>query len=545
MIREPLKHVRDIEAEGARITRKGHDSYRVQPDSDEVLITYQLLCPDLTVRTNHMDSSHLHLVPTFTWMMPTRGWEGGSDCTVSLKMPDEWSAATQLHSHPATAPSHASWEGGNIQTWSPPSVDELYDSVIEADADPDSTREICGVRHHLRIHDVGGRPVPLQAVERIQDAMEALVKEFVALFGPLPYDDYWTILLLTGGARGGLDHLRSQTSMVPRKAIWPDQEEAWRDLVSLLSHEYAHVWNVKRLRPRAFLDYDLSQEVHTDLLWWFEGGTSWLGDIICVKSGVWSEEDWRKDMTRKLRRFNSGTGNDHQSLATSSHEAWIHLYRPHAYSRESTISYYLEGEMAMLCIDAEIRRRSKGQNGLESVFADLMSRHGLESREIERPGVSYQDIRRALTRTPGGARLGGILDSLTKDKMRPDVAGALRNLGIELESEEKGEKAQGWLGVTTSTAMVVKSLAPASPVRNVLIPGDEIISIDGIRVSDSKSLKEVLKGRISTDVDLSYARHGIMASAEVEVAASPDAQVLLKGEGNRLWQAMLASNQAS
>jgi predicted metalloprotease with PDZ domain len=113
--------------------------------------------------------------------------------------------------------------------------------------------------------------------------------------------------------------------MMPRKCLQEGNEEEWRDLVSLFSHEFLHQWNVKQLRPRNFLDYDLQREVHTDLLWWFEGLTSWLGDILCLRSGAWTEDDWNKDWTRKMKRHNDRNGMNHESLQESSHDAWIHL----------------------------------------------------------------------------------------------------------------------------------------------------------------------------------------------------------------------------
>ena len=140
------------------------------------------------------------------------------------------------------------------------------------------------------------------------------------------WKEYLTILHLTDGARGGLEHLRSQTSMVPRQSLIKENVEEWRDLLSLFSHEFLHQWNVKRLRPVEFLDYDLNEEVHTDLLWWFEGLTSWLGDVLCWRSGAWNDSDWISDMKRKLERHFTGNGNQHQCLSMASYEAWIHLY---------------------------------------------------------------------------------------------------------------------------------------------------------------------------------------------------------------------------
>jgi predicted metalloprotease with PDZ domain len=549
LIREPLSHVRDISADGASISRKAENAYRLRPnaDSEEILISYDLLCPDLTVRTNHLDNTHLHLVPTFTWFMPSKGWSVGSECTVTLSMPDDWSAATQLHTYPIQTPNHADWKGSNVVSWAPPTIDELYDGVIEADACPNHSRMMSGVMHHLRIWDAGGQVVEDEAVERILDSMDKLVAEFVALFGPLPYEEYWIILFLTGGARGGLEHLRSQTSMVPRKALWPQQDDAWRDLVSLLSHEYLHVWNVKRLRPKEFVEYDLSKESRTDLLWWFEGGTSWLGDIICLKSGVWSEKDWRKDLERKMKRFLAGDGNRHQSLTTSSHEAWIHLYRPHPYSRESTISYYLEGEMVMMCIDAELRKRSKGESGLETLFAMLWKRHGLDSPVLEELGIRHADIRKGLTSMVGGKRLGIMLDSLTKQKIKPNLEAAMKIFGLSFEATEKEKEKQAWLGLRLSqkNGLIVVGLQHDSCVRNILMPDDELISVDGIRLRNSSELKDALAGKAETEIEIMISRHNSIQQFKVVAAAQQAAKVKLVGKGNKLWKAMLESAQDS
>ena len=80
--------------------------------------------------------------------------------------------------------------------------------------------------------------------------------------------------------------------------------------------------------------------------------------MICVRSGAWSEEDWRLDFERKMKRHTANNGMLRESLAESSHDAWIHLYRSGPYTRESQISYYLEGELALLCLDTELRRRN-------------------------------------------------------------------------------------------------------------------------------------------------------------------------------------------
>ena len=110
-----------------------------------------------------------------------------------------------------------------------------------------------------------------------------------------------------------------------------------------------------------------------------------------------------------MKRHTDRNGMQHESLQESSHDAWIHLYRPNSYSREVQISYYLEGEMAIFCLDVELRKRSKGQCGMDDVMAKLYHEHNINSKN---PGITHADIKRVLVNMQGGRRLGSLLDSL-------------------------------------------------------------------------------------------------------------------------------------
>ena len=125
--------------------------------------------------------------------------------------------------------------------------------------------------------------------------MERIAKEHHALlFGVPNWPDYTTVLHLTDTGRVALSTLNSQTSMMPRSCLFPDHpDEYQRPRGVVFPRIPASV--ERQATPQVFRDYDLQSEVHTDLLWWFEGGTSWLGDMMCVRSGAWSEEDWRLD----------------------------------------------------------------------------------------------------------------------------------------------------------------------------------------------------------------------------------------------------------
>ncbi len=565
MIREPFKYVREITIEDdqgqpVKWRRTGVDGIRIsaREKSTTVIIRYRVLCPELSVRSNHLDASHLHLMPPFTWFLPKSGCEWTSNngaVTITLNLPSEWTIATQQAelSGQSKIPNHSAWKCPRDCTSSQfyaKSRDELLDGVFEANSNVATTTEIMGVTHHLKMWDAGGYPIEEEAIARIEEALEKIVTECYSLFGVPEINSYTTILHLTGSLRGGLEHMRSQTSMVPREALWPDAKAEWRDLVSLLAHEYVHFWNVKNLRPKKFLDYDLSYEQTTDLLWWFEGGTSWLGDVICVRSGVWSEEDYRIDFKRKYERHLKGSGHELQSLAESSHEAWIHLYRQHQYSSEYQISYYNDAELALFCLDAEMRRRSKGR-GIEQVFVELFHLHHLDSEEA---GVDENAIKRAIGRCDGGARLGGIVDTLIHSRQRPDIGKAMQTFGLTLVNDKKDQSKgdtkdnetnpAAWLGIGLSengNNVVIDKIRPDSPLRDIAIPHDELIAVDGLRVSSQKILKKILKGKCGQTISLLLSRQGSVMEFAITAGEKPLEPTKISGVGNRLWQALICS----
>ena len=535
-IREPIQHMSELSAtcDGLeiKVKRIDVDGARISGISkaSKIVLTYRLLAAEMTCRANHLDSTHVHIMPPYTWMMPTRGIDKSrleGTHRVMLHTPKNWHTATQLEG-----------EEGN---WFAEGRDEFLDAIMESNANPMISFEVQGTNQHLKLWDSGNLPIPQKGLDRFIDAMKLVIEEHYALFGVPEWKDYWTVLHLTESGRGGLEHLRSQTSMMPRKCLQEGNEEQWRDLVSLFSHEFLHQWNVKQLRPKNFLDYELQREVHSDLLWWFEGLTSWLGDILCLRSGAWTEEDWRKDWTRKMKRHTDRNGMEFESLQESSHDAWIHLYRPNSYSREVQISYYLEGEMAIFCLDAELRKRSKGAYGMDDVMANLYHAHKLGS---DKPGINHDDIKKILVNTPGGRRLGVMLDSLVSERKAPDVLGALKTLGLDMVPEKKTKGA--WLGLNLGNvpnSVKVRTHLTGSPCRDLVHTGDEIIAVDGLRVKSSSELSAAVYGSINTETKLTISRQGAIKDVNVIPIENPKHLVNIEGKGNKLWQAIKATKR--
>ena len=561
-LREPIQHVTQLKAfdengNALNVTRKDVDSIVIKGIQSvaKVCISYQLLCVENTVRSNHLDDSHLHLMPPFTWFLPTSGIDSNRmdmKHQIEFLVPSEWNVSTQLKLEGTEKKGSA-----KLHTFSAEHRDALLDGIAECNSNEIHNFTVGGRQHSLHFWDAGGHVPNEVMLNRFIQDMKNIIAEHHALFGPLS-EPYHTILHLTDGGRGGLEHTNSQTSMVPRTSLQPGHVEDYRDLVSLFSHEYVHQWNVKRLRPKLFLDYDLQREVNTDLLWWFEGATSWIGDIMCLRSGAWSAEDYFADMKRKLKRHHTRSGSTCQALCEASHEAWIHLYRSHAYSRETQISYYLEGELTMFALDAELRKRSKGETGVCDLMKVLYEKHNIYVKDKSLRGVQYNDIRKALTRLTGGRRLGSFLDAITKEAGNLDLSKAFSNFGLHYKPSDEPKRkdgtetvvwesfAQGWLGVhvrSQGNKLKVTSHMQNSPVREQLQVGDELVAIDGIRTINSEQLKSNLKGKVGTKVRVLFARNSVMQETLLDVSLEPNYPTVTTSDGNRLWKSTIRSRQ--
>ena len=552
-LREPIQHMFDFSAtddqgNDLKWKRVGVDgvSVRLKSDSASLDIHYTLLAKEMSVRSNHLDATHLHLMPPFTWFWPERGIDmERMQMThhVELTAPSDWTPATQLQLHESKE------HGKHAKRWvfSTTGRDMLLDSIMEVNPNPPITHDIAGRIHHFKWWDSGGHEPNAQRLQDFVKDMERIASEHHALFGVPDWPDYTTVLHLTDSGRGGLEHMNSQTSMMPRSCLFPDHPDEYRDLISLFSHEYLHQWNVKRLRPKCFLDYDLQSETHTDLLWWFEGATSWLGDMMCVRSGAWTEEDWRLDFERKMKRHTANNGMLRESLSESSHDAWIHLYRSGPYTRESQISYYLEGELALLCLDTEMRRRNNDTFGACDLMAELVRRYAISSDEAEELGVDYSDIRNTLKSCPGGASMGPYLDRLVQQRNHPNVQRALSSFRLKLVPHSTDKEGKGWLGVGLKDAsgrVTITTYRSESPLRKNTQVGDELVSVDGVRIKSVAHLKKLIGGRAGDEVNLDITHEGILSTVTLVVPPSPQHGVTLKGKGNQRWKTWITTRQA-
>src|SRR5690606_21184804 len=168
---------------------------------------------------------------------------------------------------------------------------------------------------------------------------------------------YVFMTLVTGDGYGGLEHRNSTSLMcarndLPRLTDAPDQvRDAYRGYLGLCSHEYFHSWNIKRIKPEAFTPFDLNQEVYTELLWAFEGITSYYDDLALVRSGLITPQSYLELLGQTISRVQRGSGTLRQTVTESSFDAWTRFYKQDENAPNAIVSYYAKGALVALALD--------------------------------------------------------------------------------------------------------------------------------------------------------------------------------------------------
>jgi predicted metalloprotease with PDZ domain len=302
--------------------------------------------------------------------------------------------------------------------------------------------------------------------------------------GKPPYERYVFLHNLIDDGHGGLEHRASTALISPRRdmpaagtAAQPKTEmsDGYANVLGLISHEYFHTWNVKRLRPAEFARYDYTRENYTELLWLFEGFTSYYDDLFLLRCGLIDSARYLKLLSRTLSGVLASPGRKVQSVAQSSFDAWVKYYRSDENTPNSTISYYTKGSLVALAFDLTLRAEGKGS--LDDVMRGLWARS-------EGGPITEADVAEVLKKV--GRR--SFADELAQWVHGTDdlpLRALLERLGIDW-SEDATTLAQR-LGVRVSesalTGVKVSHVLRGGAAEQAgLSSGDELIAVRGWRL---------------------------------------------------------------
>jgi len=458
-------HATDADGTQVRVTLDGHTAWRLPAGtSTDVDVIFELYANELTVRTNHVDDHHALLVGAATFPFV----DGATDRPhhVRVAAPDGWRVWSLL----------AGDENGDYRA---EDYHHLVDSAFEAGEHAEVGFEVSGVEHRFVWTAHGGRP----DLDRLREEAQAVCSTAVELMGgDLPVERY--TFLCTGwdraGGGGGLEHRDGSVLMMP-VTIWGAEQDRYAGFLSLIAHEYFHLWNAKRLTPRALVQPDYEHPTHTESLWVAEGWTTYVDHLVPVRAGVWDVDRFLDRQGKLAIELRESPGRRLQSARRASHEAWTKLYVRDENSVNAGVSYYRLGHYLAWCLDLELRRRDPQGDGLDAVLRLLWERHAGDSA-----GYTEDDVQEAVAEV-AGQRMDDFFQAHVGGTELPDVDPLLDVVGLRWKDDEPDDPAPPWLGVQTSDddqGVTCTSVLRDGPAWSAGVTGgDRLVAIDGLRVA--------------------------------------------------------------
>ena len=467
LVREYARHVEAVTAQGANgqplcVNKISKNRWRVATaGADPVHVAYRVYCREMSVRTNWVEADFalLNGAPTFLTLVE----DGARPHDVQVILPPNW--ATIMTGLPARP------ELGK-HGYRAADFDTLVDTPILAGNPAVHTFEVDGKPHHLVNEGEGG----VWDGPRSVDDTEKIVRAHWRLWGGrLPYDQYLFLNLLTQ-AGGGLEHRNSTVLMSNR---WNTRgREPYLDWLRLVSHEYFHVWNVKRLRPVELGPFDYEREVYTKNLWIAEGVTAYYTELGVRRAGLCSDAECLDALSGLIRRLQTTPGRLVHPLEMASYDAWIKLYRSDENSPNTTISYYTKGAVVAFLLDAKIRAATDGCKALDDVLRLAYTRYSGER------GFTREEFR-TVVQEAAGVPLHDWFVSVLETTEELDYTEALDWLGLRFAAAE-ASRAGGWTGLETRAAggrLLVSQVRRDTPGWHAgFNVDDEILAVDDDRV---------------------------------------------------------------
>lgn len=511
MIREYARHVQGVEAladgKAAPWTKTAKDTWRVTaPEAAEVRLRFGVYAHDLTVRTCHLDGTHAFF--TGAALFPFVAGRETEPVSLAVHLPDGWSAFTGL-------------ESGRGDPGAPRFRAADYDELVDCPVE-------CGP-HRVLAFEVDGRAHRIVLWGKGNEDESALVRDVRAIvgaqrdfFGGLPYRHYTFVVHLASG-RGGLEHRNSTVLLVDRFGFRP--RDAYERFLSLVSHEFFHVWNVKRIRPEPLGPFDYRRENLTRQLWTMEGVTTYYEKRFLLASKRITPERFLERIAEDAATLQSQPGRTLQSLEQSSFDAWIKLYRPDENSANSSISYYLKGGLVATLLDLEIRHATDGEFALDDVVRFLHARY-----PVEGPGFAEEGGFLAAVEEIAGSCNGAFRRFFERfvagtDELPFGEAFARAGLRTEWSAAGSAESPRPWLGIKLESKdgkSVVTSARSDGPAFEAgVYAGDELLALDGFRVDAGSLAPRLASVEPGTTVRVTVFRRDELVDVPVVLAPEP------------------------
>ncbi|WP_293957779.1 MULTISPECIES: M61 family metallopeptidase [unclassified Sphingobacterium] len=501
LIREYAKNVerfRSLDKTGNTINYQkiSKNTWRIPTESlDQIEVVYAVYGSEASVRTNFFDSDHAFIVPPATFFYIDNRIDHPTTVRINLK--DTWTSIStgleQIEEHKFYAPN----------------FDILYDSPIEVGNQDIWKFQAAGVEHECAM--VGGGSYDKA---KLTKDITRIVEEETRVWGSNPNRRYVIITHNYQSGGGGLEHLNSTVLGASRNAYL--NETSYKNYLSLVAHEYFHLWNVKRLRPKALGPFNYDAENYTTGLWIMEGFTSYYDNLIIKRCGFYSEKEYLSLLANDFNTILNRPGHAIQSAAASSFDTWIKYYRPDENSINSGISYYNKGAMLTALLDIKIIAATEGKLKLDDVIREAYEEFFLK---LDR-GFEENEFK-SLAERIAGTSLDDIFDAAHQDG-ELDYNDYFNLVGYEIIDTNINNNALT-LGITTNKVeglILVTTVEKDSGAYEAgLNVRDELIAINNIRldVKDKEIDFIVQHAKEGELLNFLVARDGLVREIPVQI----------------------------
>ncbi len=480
LVREYARNVEAFEAispSGAPLkwTKSRKNRWRIETGgAARVKVKYKVYAHEPAVQGNWVDAGFAMLNGAPNFMTVVNAEKRPHE--VKLELPAAW----------AKSLSGMNRKPGEAHTFLAADFDELLDCPIYAGNAPVHEFIVEGKPHYLVNEGEGPMwdgPASARDVKRI-------VEEFARMFGGLPYEHYVFFNMIVE-AGGGLEHKNSTWINSSRWAYGNNAEPAapgaagggargpsrhrWLNLVS---HEYFHTWNVKRLRPAALGPFDYENENYTTDLWMAEGFTSYYGPLALQRAGLASRSRLLTDLSSAIHTLQTTPGRLVQSMEDSSFNTWIKAYRPNENSINTAISYYTKGEVIAILLDARIRQLTNNAKSLDDAMV-------LAYRRFSGERGFTEDQWRAVCSEVAGADLSAWFNQAISTTAELDYTEMLDWYGLRFRPAPAGRR-NVYTGITTRAGGANVTISNVRRDGPAWLAGfnvdDEIIAVNNLRV---------------------------------------------------------------
>ena len=477
MIREFSKNVNLVVAKDELgtnliINKISKNTWRIQTKGiKEVKINYEVYAFELSARSSFLDQSH--------------GFVSGSSIFMYVDGEKETSGKLDIYPHEdfnvistSLPKPRDSIRFENAKTYAFTNFDHLVDCPIEIGNQDVFEFTAAGVKHNVAIYGVGNYDI-----EKLKKDMKKIVETTTSVIGENPNKIYTFIIHNVTDGQGGLEHMNSATLSVDR---WGYQGKQYIDFLSLVAHEYFHLWNVKRIRPIELGPFNYDQENYTTLLWVMEGFTSYYDELLLRRAGYLSEQEYLQKLNSILNYVEGSEGSRVQPVAHASFDAWIKGYRPNENSSNTTMTYYSRGQLIGSLLDAKIIAKFEGNKSLD----DFMRTLYYKLYKNKDRGFTEQEFEQTLS-TFMREDMHDFLAKYVYDTNVPDYAEIFNLIGVNVEYTGV-KKAYFGMSYSKEGTPTVKTIRTNTEAENAGVSvHDEIIGFNGFRI-DGPSLEASL-----------------------------------------------------